>query len=273
MEASRTRALITGASGGIGHALAARLCAEGAHLLLVARRVALPEALARQYPGQVSVVSADLGSREGRERVLAAARAFGGLNCVVNAAGINQFALLEDQDDAALESLVAINLTAMMQLTRLLLPLLRQAPDALLVNVGSTFGSIGFPGFAAYCASKFAVRGFSEALRRELADSRVKVLYIAPRATRTDMNAAPVVAMNVALKVAMDAPDTVAAQIAGALRREREELYLGWPEKLFARLNGLLPRLVDQALRKQLPVVKRFAGTASLPGAPTGSGT
>ncbi len=138
-------------------------------------------------------------------------------------------------------------------------PLLRRQPRALLVNLGSTFGSIGYPGFTAYCASKFALRGFSEALRRELADSQIKVLYIAPRATRTAMNSADVVAMNNELKVEMDDPQEVARQIVHAIATEREELYLGWPEKLFVRLNGLLPRLVDQALRKQLPVIKRFA--------------
>jgi short-subunit dehydrogenase len=58
----------------------------------------------------------------------------------------------------------------------------------MVVNVGSTYGSIGYPGYASYCATKFALRGFSEALRRELADTRVGVLYVAPRATRTSMN-------------------------------------------------------------------------------------
>jgi hypothetical protein len=73
------------------------------------------------------------------------------------------------------------------------------------------------------------------------------------------MNAASVVAMNDALNVAMDDPHSVAQQLLAAIRREEEERYLGWPEKLFVRLNSLLPRLVDQALRKQLPIIQRFA--------------
>jgi hypothetical protein len=73
------------------------------------------------------------------------------------------------------------------------------------------------------------------------------------------MNSAQVVAMNDALNVAMDDPLQVADQVAQAIIREREELYLGWPEKLFVRLNSLLPRVVDQALRKQLPIIQRFA--------------
>ncbi|MNF26577.1 putative oxidoreductase [compost metagenome] len=259
MQLNECRALLTGASGGIGQVLVEQLCAGGATLLLVGRDNTALEALARRYPGQIKLVCADLGQRDDRHRVRDAARRFGGLNCVIHAAGVNQFSLLEQQDEDAIARLIEVNVTATLQLTHLLLPLLRQQSKALLVNLGSTFGSIGYPGFSVYCASKFALRGFSEALRRELADSRIKVLYIAPRATRTTMNSDQVVAMNDELKVGMDAPASVAAQIVQAIAREREELYLGWPEKLFVRLNSLLPRLVDQALRKQLPVIKRFA--------------
>jgi len=268
MQLRDARILLTGASGGIGQVLVEQLCAGGARLLLVGRDSLALEELTRRYPGQVSLVCADLTQRSGRHTVLDAARRFGGLNCVINAAGINQFSLLEQQDEDAIARLIGVNVTATLQLTHLLLPLLRQQPQALLVNLGSTFGSIGYPGFAAYCASKFALRGFSEALRRELADSQIKVLYIAPRATRTAMNSADVVAMNDELKVEMDDPQEVARQIVHAITAEREEFYLGWPEKLFVRLNGLLPRLVDQALRKQLPVIKRFAG-AEQPQPPT----
>lgn len=259
MHLEHCRALLTGASGGIGQALAEQLCDNGARLLLVGRQDATLQALAQRYPGQISVVQADLSQRGGRDAVVAAAEQFGGLNCLINAAGINQFVLLEQQDEEAIAQLIDLNVTATVQLTHRLLPLLRQPPQALLVNLGSTFGSIGYGGFATYCASKFALRGFSEALRRELADSRIKVLYIAPRATRTAMNDGPVTALNAALKQPMDDPRAVAAQIVEALRREREELYLGWPEKFFVRLNSLLPRLVDQALRKQLPIIQRLA--------------
>jgi len=259
MHRRELRAIVTGASGGIGQPLVDKLCAGGARLLLAARQPLALASLARSHPpGQVTVVEADLLTAAGRDAVLAAAQALGGLNCLINAAGVNRFGLLEDQDDAAIADLIGLNLTATVQLTARLLPLLQQADKALIVNVGSTFGSIGHPGFAAYCASKFALRGFSEALRRELADTRVKVLYVAPRATRTAMNSTPVMEMNAALSVAMDEPDAVAAAIVRAIRTERRESYLGWPEKLFVRLNGLLPRAVDHALRKQLPVVKRF---------------
>ena len=196
MQLSDCRALITGASGGIGQALVERLCQGGAKLLLAGRQLAPLEGLVQRFPGQVELVCADITEVSGREAVLAAARRFGGMNTLINAAGVNRFSLLEQHDEADIAALIGLNVTATLQLTHRLLPLLRQQGEALVVNLGSTFGSIGYPGFSAYCASKFALRGFSEALRRELADTQVKVLYFAPRATRTPMNAPSVVAMN-----------------------------------------------------------------------------
>lgn len=259
MQLSDCRGLLTGASGGIGQALVVRLCEAGARLLLTGRHTVLLQSLQKRYPAQLEIVQADIAEVEGRQAVLAAARRFGRLNTLINAAGVSRFSLLEDHDEEGIAELVGLNVTATLQLTHRLLPLLHLQERALVVNIGSTFGSLGYPGFSAYCASKFAMRGFSEALRRELADTQVKVLYIAPRATRTGMNTINVVAMNDELKIAMDDPQTVAAALAGAILHEREELYLGWPEKLFVRLNGLLPRVVDQALRKQLPAIQRFA--------------
>lgn len=259
MQPTDCRALITGASGGIGQALVYALANEGAHLLLAGRHLDALQPLFKRFPQQIQLVQADIGTRAGRDALVAAAQNFGGLNCVINAAGVNRFGLLDQQDEQQIAELIGLNVTATLQLTQRLLPLLRAQRRALLINVGSTFGTIGYPGFAAYCASKFALRGFSEALRRELADTNVRVLYFAPRATRTAMNAPSVVAMNDELGVAMDDPEKVAAELLQAIRHEQEERYLGWPERLFVRLNGLLPRVVDQALRKQLPIIQRFA--------------
>lgn len=259
MQLAECRILLTGATGGIGQQLAEHLCAGGARLLLVGRQPERLAQLVERCRGRAESVCADITQSAGRDAVLQAARRIGGVNLLINAAGINHFSLLEQHDEEAIAALVQLNVTATLQLTHRLLPMLRQQERALVVNIGSTFGSIGYPGFAAYCASKFALRGFSEALRRELADTRVKVMYVAPRATRTGMNEQSVVAMNDELKVAMDDPAWVAEAVVAAIGRESEELYLGWPEKLFVRLNSLLPRVVDQALRKQLPIIQRFA--------------
>ena len=259
MELNGTRVLVTGASGGIGQALVEQLCAAGARVLAVGRDADRLADAQERFPQALRRVVADLATIAGVDAVAAAARDLGGVDCVVQAAGLNRFGLVEQQDDDAIATQVALNLVAPMLLTRRLLPLLRERPRALLLFVGSTFGAIGYPGFAPYSATKFGLRGFAEALRRELADGPVRVLYLAPRATRTAMNAGAVVEMNRALGVAMDPPPQVAAAIVQALRDESPERHLGWPERFFARLNRLLPRVVDRALRGQLATIQRFA--------------
>ena len=251
----RFRAILTGASGGIGQAIAAALAPQCEALLLVGRDAARLEQ-ARRAAGPVArTLIADLATPAGR-----AAVALSEANLLINNAGAGDFAWLEAQDDAMLERIVQANVLAPMQLTRRLLPELRRRPAAWIVNVGSIMGYLGYPGHAAYCASKFALRGFGEALRRELADSKVRVLYLAPRATHTAMNGAGVTALNAELGVAMDSPESVAQQLVALLERPVHERLLGMPEALFARLNQLLPGLVDRALRRQLPVIRRHAG-------------
>jgi short-subunit dehydrogenase len=183
----------------------------------------------------------------------------GGVNILVNNAGVNPFGLYEDLRAEQIDLALAVNLQAPMHLCRELLPHLLACVPAAIVNTGSVFGSIGFPGYAAYAATKFGLRGFTEALRRELTDSGVSVYYIAPRATRTGINSSAVEQMNRELGVAMDPPERIAAELAAMLQSERRSVVVGWPEKLFVRVNGLWPAIVDRAVRKQLPIIRRYA--------------
>ena len=208
----------------------------------------------------VRAVVADVTQADGRARVSAAARDMNGANLLVNNAGISDFSLFDAQSDAALEAMLQTNLLAPMLLTRAMLPLLRRQQTASIVNVGSIFGYLGYPGCAAYSASKFGLRGFSEALRRELADSGVRVQYFAPRATRTALNSDAMCRLNEELKVAMDTPERVAQEFLALLDApQRSESSVGFPEKLFARINQFLPGLVDGAMRKQLPLIRKYA--------------
>lgn len=259
MRLSEARVVLTGASGGIGLAIAGALCASGARVLAVSRHRDVLEPLLQRYPQHLAWVAADLTFLADRRKVLAAAESIGGMNLLINAAGINHFAMLEQLDDSEVNAMLAVNISAPICLTKLLLPLLKQADSAMVVNVGSTYGSIGYAGYASYCATKFALRGFSEALRRELADTRVGVLYVAPRATRTTMNSPAAQALNDALKANVDDPQTVASAVIHAIAGDRRDLYLGWPERFFVRLNSLLPTVVDKGLRKQLPLIRRLS--------------
>lgn len=264
MELRNARVLLTGATGGIGSAIAAALAAGGARLTLVGRNTEALERLAMRLSGEYATacdsVAADLCSAAGREAVRAHCARHTELQVLVNNAGISAFGLLDAQPDALIDSIVQTNLVAPMQLTRALLPLLQQAREAVVLNVGSTFGSIGYPGFTSYCASKFGLRGFSEALRREIADGTVRVHYLAPRATRTALNSAAVNALNAELGNATDEPEVVARAVVKLIvTGGRPVTHLGFPEKLFARINQLSSTPVDAALRKQLATIKRIA--------------
>jgi short-subunit dehydrogenase len=255
------RALLTGAGGGIGAAIAQAIAPQCAVLLLAGRDEARLAATARAVakPGlHCQTVRADLATAAGRAAVVDAAAAFD-LDLLINNAGTSEFAWFADQDDDAIERILTVNVLAPMLLTRRLLPQLQRQAAATIVNVGSIFGYLGYPGCTSYSASKFALRGFNEALRRELADGPVRVLYFAPRATRTALNDDALTALNEELGTAMDAPAWVAHELVALLRRPAPERLLGMPEKWFARVNQVLPRLVDQGLRKQLATIRNFA--------------
>ena len=263
MHAMGYRAVLTGATGGLGQEIARLLAPHCAALVLVGRDPARLAALAREartHGVPARALPADLTDASGREAVRrAAAEIPGGIDLLVNNAGAGEFAWLADQSDEAIERVMQLNVVATMQLTRRLLPLLLAQPAARIVNVGSIFGHLGYPGYAAYSASKFALRGFSEALRRELADTPVRVGWFAPRAARTTMNRAAVSALNAELGVAMDEAAVVAEAFVEFLQHPARERLLGMPERLFARLNQVVPGLVDRALRRQLPVIRRHA--------------
>jgi short-subunit dehydrogenase len=266
MNLTDARIVLTGAAGGIGSMTAGWLANAGAKLILTDLKQEPLDRLATQLGAgtALAAIAADVANDGGRASLVSAARQHEA-NVLINLAGINPFGLFAEQSSREIAAALSINTVAPILLCHALLPVLCERPSAHIVNVGSTFGSIGFPGFAAYSASKFAVRGFSEALRRELADTSVRVHYVAPRATKTALATDRVRALNAELGVGMDSPQTVAAAIVSALRDERAEIVLGAPERLFAKLNALVPSLVDRSLRRQLAAVRRYASPGNSP--------
>jgi len=258
MECRDKRVLLAGATGGIGQAIAAELDRAGARLTLVGRNSERLAELQRRLSDRHQLVAADINDAEQRAALVCQSEQ-GGLDVFVNCAGVMDFKLFENQDPAAIQSMVMTNLLAPMLLCRELLPILQQSEEAAIVNIGSIFGSIGHPGFTAYCATKFGLRGFTEALQRELHDSSIRVSYLAPRATRTDLNSAAVTALNEALGNATDEPERVAEELVKVLGAKRHQRYMGWPENLFVRLNSLFPGVVHGALTRKLSIIRRHA--------------
>lgn len=253
MQLRNRRFLLLGGTGGIGQSLLRSLLAEGALLLVASRQ---PESL--QLPEGAEGVKLDLAALDLDQQLQAITDTWPDIYGVIHCAGQNQFAGLPQTPVSAIDSQLAVNLRSPMLVARHFAPRFVAAGEGALVFVGSTFGSIGFPGYTAYCATKFGLRGFTEALRRELADTSVQVIYVAPRATATAMNPQVVNQLNQALGNAMDSPERVAQRIVKAMTRDQRRCFMGWPERLFVVINGVLPRLVDRALFKQLPVIRRF---------------
>ncbi|MEX2326834.1 MAG: SDR family oxidoreductase, partial [Pseudomonadales bacterium] len=208
------RVLLTGATGGIGAALARDLVAAGAFVVLQGRNQSALELLADSLGhANTAIVCGDLTCARQVETVAEEARSQR-VNVLVNNAGVNEFTMFETSN---LTNTFAVNVTGPMQLTQMLLPYFKSLGNALIVNIGSAFGAIGFPGYVTYCATKHAVKGFSEALGRELSDTKVKVLYVSPRATDTKMNSLAARHANIALGVKSDTAGRVANRILRAM--------------------------------------------------------
>lgn len=261
MKLHSKKVLLTGASGGIGRAVALSLAAKGARLLLAGRDLKSLEKQKAAMSGSnanIELVQLDLASSELPAQVTRLLTEHRDIDVLINCAGVNLFSACDLTSAEQLSRMIDINLKGVLVLTSALLPALKLRPQSAVVNVGSTFGSIGYPGFAAYCATKFGLRGYTEALRRELAGTPVQVFYLAPRATRTTMNASAVNEMNQVLGNAMDDPEWVAEQLVQAIERDRFKVFLGWPEKFFVIINSVFSAIVDKALIKQLPTIQTY---------------
>lgn len=248
------RILLTGATGGIGQALLEALVVEGARVVITGRNEHRLRQLTAIHGDSIHAFRADLDDAGERDALLSACQAMGGIDVLINNAGISEFG---DAGSQSLERLMKTNLLTPTLMCQAFLPMLRSR-QGILLNVGSTFGAIGYPGFTGYCASKFGLRGYTEALAREESDTGLQVLYAAPRATRTAINSPAVDQLNASLGQGVDSPEQVAADIVGQLRRGSKRLYIGFPERLFVVLNALIPSLVDRALGGKLARIKTF---------------
>lgn len=256
------RIVLTGAAGGLGQALALGLAAKGAQLALVDRNAEGLHQLCTQVSQagtKASPIVNDFSHVNAIDEVVAQAKQqLEQIDILINSAGILDFTYFSEQNPDRIQQIMMVNSVVPMQLTRAVLPEMQKRNAGHIVNIGSIFGSIGFPHYAVYSASKFALRGFSQALRRELLGSAIKVSYIAPRAIKTPINNALSAQVMAATKTAMDDPQAVAAVIIKAIEQQKAETYIGQPESLFAWLNGVLPSLVSKGLEAPTKIARQF---------------
>ena len=192
LDLSGKTAVVTGASSGSGRAIAEAMAEAGANLVLVGRdegRLAETVASVKERGVEVETVAAELTDDDAPKRIVeAAVRRFGGLNVLVNCAGIFEPQPFETQPLASFDRQMAVNVRAPFALTQAALPYLR--PEGAVVNISSIAGYAGFPQSAAYCATKGAVELMTRALATELGPQGVRVNCVAPGNIRTPMNAA-----------------------------------------------------------------------------------
>jgi short-subunit dehydrogenase len=255
---AHSRVLITGASSGIGRELALAFARRGARVLLSARRESELHVVADQCRRQSEGVDAiliagDLTDPAYRRALVQTATAhWQGLDVLVNNAGVSAHGPFAGSDEATLRQVMELNFFAAAELTRLALPLLRGGERPAIVNIGSIIGHRGLPLNSEYAASKFALRGWTESLRAELAADGVDVLLVSPGTTETEFFD-HLVAKRADLpwgeSTAIPAA-AVAEQTVRALERGRREIFPNWRGRALVFANRLAPGLVDRVIAK-----------------------
>ncbi|MFI5491312.1 SDR family NAD(P)-dependent oxidoreductase [Actinoplanes sp. NPDC051859] len=232
--------IVTGASSGIGRATAVRLGRAGTTVVLAARRAdELTEVAAEveKNGGTAVAVPTDLRDPAAIEALVTRARAVTGtIDALINNAGLSgpETVLLED---APLTAMVDVNLLAPIRLMRAVVPPMRAAGAGAIVNIGSVAGEIGIGG--AYSATKFALRGMTDSVRRELAGTGISVTLIEPGRIATAMNARDA--------DRLPGPDIVAAAIEQALRKPRRRIVVPRRYRIAMAASAALPWMTDRA--------------------------
>jgi short-subunit dehydrogenase len=254
------RMLITGASQGIGKALAEEAAGRGLKVLAAARTADLLRELqdrVRAEGGTLEIVQADVTSPADRQRMAdAAAQHFGGLDVLVNNAGIGATGHFAEGAPDRLRKIMEVNFFGLTETTRACLPLLRQGNRPAVVNISSIAGKRGIPARGDYSASKFAVQGFSEALRCEVAKDGIDVLVVCPGLTQTNFSQNMI---EQKARMALDhkrgkSAEDVARAVLKAIERGRDETRLACSleERLIFLVARFLPRLADRVAARKV---------------------
>lgn len=251
------RVLLTGASSGIGRALAGELAKAGANLVLSARSADKLEETARSLSssGKVFTIPAELALVEDRERLVrTTVEKLGGLDLLVNNAGIASWGHFANSDEAVMREVMEINFFAPVDLMRLAIPHLTNGNEAAMVNVSSMCGRRALPAWPEYSASKFALCGLSESLRGEMARFDIDVILIVPGLTKTGLRenmARNEGKARIDFESGMD-PAYVAHQIVRGIVRNKGEVVIGSDARWMLRMHRWFPRLLDYLIRRKV---------------------
>ncbi len=251
-----SRSLVTGASGGIGRAIALELARQESKLILVARRgeeLASVATEVRSLGGQIETVAGDITEPGLRAAALErAVAAFGGLDILVNNAGVGALGRFDEADPQRLRRIFDVNFFAAAELIREALPILKKSERPIIVNIGSILGHRGAPRSSEYCASKFALQGLSEALRAELKPTGIDLLVVSPGTTDTEFFDHLVEKRGGTLwpKQRGVSAEAVARATVRAIAAGRHEIIPNTRGWLLVAANRLFPGLIDRLMAR-----------------------
>jgi short-subunit dehydrogenase len=252
------RILLTGASSGIGSALTEQLARKGTKLAIVARDGDRLAEMARTLgtpTTEILPIRADLTNAGDRERIVREAVArFGGLDLLINNAGVASAGHFSTSDEAILRQIMEVNFFAPVDLIRLAIPHLTMGKEPAIVNVSSMCGRRAIPAWPEYSASKYALCGITEALRGEMARFEIDVLLIIPGLTQSDLRRNMLrddARMRYDLNAGMTAAE-VAGKIIRAIEKNRTETVLGSDARWMLRLHRFFPRILDRLISRRV---------------------
>ena len=251
---------VTGASSGIGEALAYQFAKEGSRLILSARRKAELERVkqACQLADEdILVLPLDLEKHDEMEsKVEASKKHFGRVDVLINNGGISQRSLIKDTDFSVYKRLVDIDYLGTVALSKAILPLFIEQQSGHYGVVTSLMGLFASPLRSGYCGAKHALHGFFDALRMEHEDDNIKVTMICPGFIRTNISMNALVGDGSAQK-SMDkstgagmSPEQCAKKIISGMRRQKYEVLVGGKETLAAYLKRFFPKILHRVVRK-----------------------
>ena len=250
---------ITGASSGIGEALAYALSREGAQLILSARRTAELERvrLACMYPEKIKVLPLDLAQQDQTQRLTETAWSlFGGIDILINNAGLSQRSLIIDTEFSVYRRMMEINYLGTIALTKSVLPRFIKAGGGHFVTVTSLMGRFGSPYRSGYCAAKHALHGFFDVLRMEHEKDGIAVSLICPGFVQTDVARNAITADGSPQKTNDDAtakglsPEVFVRKMIRAMKRKKYEAYIGRGEVKGIYLKRFFPKLLHKVVMR-----------------------